>query len=385
MSWTSDGLQVARWLRCRGTAIRRLDIWTPDCYETQGWRHLQDASMLMLPQLPNLQHLSVSGGREFMIPERHLYALELLPSLQQFIFCVQLDGDWSESRLEPLGHLKALTSLRLTIRDMIGPLLISPALTQLQELHLCCDGGSCDATSQAHLMQTVSKLMSLQSLALDNMVESPPAELERLVHLTYLELSSLGLEDPLLAASPAFGLCTKLEHVSLSYVGNASDSSWQHFCKSLQVLPRLDSLHITDTDLGEVHPYSWALPPNLTTLTLFDCSISVIPAAICCLSNLQQLCLTDSAIDDELARLPKEPYLRSLLSLNINEPEPGAGPEALTDAPCLQNLTVLIRKTAQPLWTAAVLQHLVPEDCMVSVTAFDDPCPFLDQLWQADL
>ena len=319
------------------------------------------------------------GGREFIFPGRHLRVLELLPKLQQLELFVDLDGNWSESTLEPLSHLRTLTSLRLSIHNMNGPLLISPALAQLtllRQLHLCCDvitdADSSNGTSQAHLMQTVSKLTRLQSLSLSNIVESTPAELERLLCLTYLQLSSLELQDPPFAASSSFGLCTELRHISLSHVVNASGGAWQHFCKSLQLLPHLNTLCIMDSDLAAVQPCSWALPLNLTSLILTDCSIRTIPAAVCCLPNLQHLCMKDFLIVEGLASLPKGPYLRNLLSLDINEPNPGAGPEALTDAQCLQDLTILIRQTAKSLWTAAALEQLVPEDCVVSVTPFDD-------------
>ena len=279
-----------RWLQTRGAAIRALNLWTPDYSDIcarKKWRHLRDASMMLLPQLPNLQTLCVAGGHEFMVPERHLHAIELLPNLQHLDLSLTSDGTWSESTLEPLKHMTALITLNLSICQMRGPLLVSPflaQLTQLRELRLDCGPRGFDSEiNQAHLMQTVSKLRGLRTLALDGMVESVPAGLERLAYLKTLELRRLDLEDSSFAIPSSFRLCTKLRHICLSLLDNASDEMWQLLCSVMLLLPDLLALNLSNMDLSEVHPSSWALSSSLTSLDLNECSISMLPAAVSCL------------------------------------------------------------------------------------------------------
>ena len=50
------------------------------------------------------------------------------------------------------------------------------------------------------------------------MLESIPAELDMLAHLTYLELGRLELADPHFAVPPSFSMCTELRHICLSYL-----------------------------------------------------------------------------------------------------------------------------------------------------------------------
>ena len=331
--------------------------------------------MLLLPQLPNLRHLSVSGGHAFMTPERHLHALQLLPNLQSLTLSVASDGNWNEHTLEPLRHLRALTSLSLTILYMFGPLLVSPALaqlTQLQALRLECQsdegrqGVANDDICHDRLMRTVSKLTGLEALVLEDMVDRIPAELERLVHLTQLGLSILSFDDPDLAILPTFGMCTKLKHIRLSELDNASDEAWRLVCRALQLLPQLETLDVSYVDLSEVQPSSWALPLSLRSLTLSDCSMRTIPGAVCCLLHLQHLCLTRSpGWNVQLESFSKGPYLFSLQYLEISEPKSGAGPEALTDAMHLRSLTLTFRQNVQSLWTSSALQPLLPKGCAI--------------------
>ena len=242
-----------------------------------------------------------------MIPERHLHAIELLPDLQHLDLFVPSDGTWSESTLEPLKHMRALTSLSLKIENMSGPLLVSQSLaelTQLQHLHLRCQSDDY-LSDQAHLMQTVSKLTGLRTLVLDSMVESSPAELVGLGRLTYLELNTLDLEDPIFNVPPSFSLCTGLRHICLSYLADASDEVWRQICRSIVPLPHLDVLEVKCTDLSRVQPSSWALPRGLTSLTLDDCRMSMIPAAICCLPLLDHLSMVDLDHVGQLENLPR--------------------------------------------------------------------------------
>ena len=364
-------MQVMRWLQLRGAAIRHFHVWTPDCSRTSlnnNHRHLQGASMLLLAQLPNLQLLSVTGGHEFMLLERHLHAIELMPNLQHLDLDVPSDGTWSESTLEPLRHMSGLTTLSLRI-EMSDPLLISPslaALTQLQDLHLHC-GSLQYKTDQDHLMQTVSKLTELRSLVLDGMVESIPVELERLPCLTYLELCSLNLTDPYFAIPPSFGMCTKLRHICLSYLEDASDEVWHHICRSLLLLPQLHALDDDNVDLPHVQPSSWVLPSSLTSLNIIKCRMSMLPAAICCLPQLKRLSIQDSDQAVQLTGLPRGPYLHNLLALDIIGTKDGVGPEALTDAVHLQALRVQSRQNLGPLWTRSALRRLVPAGCRMNL------------------
>ncbi len=370
-----NSLHIARWLQLRGAAIQALHIWTPD------WRwllpevlfHPQAGSLLFLPQLHgNLQHLSISGGHNKMIPERHLYALELLPQLTDLTLNLRSDGTWNEETLKPLKDLTSLTSLDLQISRMMGPLLVSPSLTQLSKLRnlqLTCsssgDAECCNQESQEHLMGTISQLTGLRSLELTEMVESMPAELGALLQLTSFELRSPKYRPPFFIP-PSFSWCTRLRHLRFSHLPKASDETWQQVCRALLLMPRLKSLHIHFSDLSQVQPCSWSLPPRLTSLQLADCGMTTIPAAVCALKRLQDLWIGGSWVPGKLTCLPQGAYLRKLRKLIMDAPGLGGGPEALKDAKRLRSLMVNVGNDYNPAWRNEALHHLLPEGCSIS-------------------
>ena len=371
---------MIRWLQLRGAAVRNFNVLLHDSLYSRGSGHctrVRDAGVLMLPQLMNLHHLEIntSGRPEFMVPERHLQAIEFLPNSQQLHLSMPSDGTWCESTLEPPKNMRALTSLNLSIYDMLGPLLVSPLLTQLtqlQDLHLRHWSRCKLGVSQAHLMQTISKLTGLKTLRLHHMVESIPAELERLACLTCLELKALDLQRSHFATPPPLEMCAKLRHICLGWLFQARDNTWQSICTSLLLLPELDTLDIRYVDLSTVQPSSWALSLGLTSLNLLDCSISLFPLALCCLPRLERLSVRDS--DVQLASLPRGSYLRNLHSLYMNEPIPAAGPEALTDAVHLRNLVIHDTGMHYPglLWTNSALRQVVPTGCNIVLKQIDD-------------
>ncbi len=333
--------------------------------------------MLFLPQLhSNLQRLSLWGGLNLMTPERHLYALELLPQLTDLTLNLASDGNWTQDTLEPLKELAGMTSLDVTISMMMGPLLVSPSLTQLSKLQNLCltcssadDDEHYDQESQEHLMGTISQLTCLRSLDLREMVETVPAELGALVQLTSFDLRSRNHRPPFVIP-PSFSQCTKLCHLHLAHLPKASDETWQHVCKALLLMPGLNSLHIHFADLSEVQPCSWSLPSALTSLRLDDCRMSTIPAAVCALERLQELWTGAPWRPVKLTCLPQGAYLRRLQTLIMDLPSPGAGPEALGDAKHLRSLQVhgsMCAPHHNPLWTHEALHHLVPESCSISL------------------
>ena len=178
--------------------------------------------------------------------------------------------------------------------------------------------------------------------------------------MKYLELGHLNLEDPDFAIPPSFGLCAKLKEVALT-VTDVCDEVWQHVCRSLLLLPRLDALSFRCVKVSAVQPSSWALPSRLTSLELIDCAMGMIPAGICCLQHLQHLNVEDDEV--QLASLPRGPYLQNLLRLEMNVPK--AGPEALADAVHLKHLRIY--RHLGLLWTTHAFQELVPDGCKIIV------------------
>ena len=312
-----------------------------------------------------------------MIPERHFQVIRLLPHLQHLDLQLESDGSWSESTLGPLKNMTALTSLSLTICEPKGPLLVSPLLaqlTQLQDLCLECEDPLYDDISQAHLMQTVSKLIGLNTLGLFHMVQNIPAELERLPSLTHLKLGGLFWDDPNFAIPPSFGMCIQLRRICLSLFLGVCHEAWQMICNSLLLLPRLDALDVMHVDLSKVQPSSWALPSTLTSLNLSFCKMRMFPAALCRLPQLQHLTVRDWDRDQDLqlASFPTGPYLRNLRCLNIHGLKFGTGPEALRDAVRLQKFSITSRRSLGPLWTNSVLQQLVPGGCSIVLIDGED-------------
>ncbi len=363
-----------RWLQSRGAAIHSLEFQShipPGNHK--ALQSLQAASMLLLPQLPNLQNLHIDDSLGFMVPERHLHVMESLPRLKSLSLHVISDRTWGETTLEPLTHLSSLTSLSLSICKLQGPLWTSPLLThltQLQELRLHSWGPYRYKTSSDQLLETVSKLTTLKTLLLDGVVDCVPAQLGALAQLTQINLRHLKYRRAGFVMPPSFSLCTRLQCLKLFGCPGASDEAWQHACRLLRSLSCMTDLAIFALDLSGVQPSSWSLPSELTSLSLEACGISTVPAAICDLAKIQHLTMYDPGRDDlddpaELTALPTGPYLNNLESLTINGPKLGAGPEALAHAVKLQSLGIDSREDANPLWIPTTLWELVPEDCQI--------------------
>ncbi len=155
------------------------------------------AAIPLLEQLPNLRRLCLSGCSIMLIPEHHMYIIQSVPKLQSLNLDVCSDSHsghqpWRESTLEPLQHLRFLTSLSLNISDLKGPMLLSPALsclTQLRELSLQCPGAQSCSQPVKQLMQTVSNLTGLTSLVLSRMIETMPTDLATLTQLECFSLT----------------------------------------------------------------------------------------------------------------------------------------------------------------------------------------------------
>ncbi len=368
-------LQAMRWFQMRGAVIHTLHFQeaTPFCNDKTPYHFscTQGACMLILPQLPNLQHLKISSGHGFMIPERNLEVMELLPRLKSLELRVFSDGSWNVDTLTPLMHLRSLTFLNLEIMSMNEPLWISTALTYLShlvDLRLTCADDKISEESHNQLMEVVSKLTSLRTLKLASMVEAMPAQLGALVQLTAFILCGLYIDGPQFAIPSSFSLCSNLQLLELENFPDASDGAWREVCRSLLLLPRLSDLGVCCVGLSEVQPCSWSLPSGLTALGLGECGVGSIPDALRFLSRLQMLNVIDIdyARDHkvELTSLPRGPYLHHLQMLDLNAPKLGAGPEALADAVNLRYIRVA-RWNANPLWTHRVLEGLLPQGCLI--------------------
>ncbi len=305
-----------------------------------------------------------------MIPEQHLYIIASLRRLQRLTLSISFGETWSKATLEPLQYLTALTLLTLNVSSVDKPLLLSPTLTRLtclRDLVLRDWAPTNDDNGRDHHMQVVSKLTGLTSLVLDGMLRSVPAGIGSLSHLVSLEVCDVRVHR--FIVSPCIRSCTQLQYVSLSILPVASTKAWQDVCRSLSLLPKLQSLQIKFADLSRVRPRAWFLPSHLTSLRLQNCHIQTLPEAICKLSLLQKLCLTGC----QLSSLPSGRYLCNLRLLAITVPQSGSGPEALADATCLQELQMDFEKCPEnPLWAETALQSLVPKGCK-----------FYDFIWHA--
>ncbi len=375
-------MQAMRWLQLRGAAVRDLKfhaVRLPNKDKAARDQYcLQGASMLLLPQLPNLQHLTISGENgsydSFMIPERHLPIIRLLPCLKSLSLQVQSDGTWKEHTLAPLSHLRALTSLHLCINGTdVDPMWLSPSLThltRLQDLRLHCRDPCHDEEHSDHMMGIVSRLTTLRMLCLDGLLEDFPAQLGALAKLTRLDVWNLRYPRQLCAIPPSFSLCTNLQHLCLQGPRDICDELWQHVCELLILLPKMTDLTIDKIHLPKVQPSSWSLPLALTSLVLSDCSLRIFPAAVCSLPRLQNLQISDprfrglrEATFIELMAFPAGPYLHHLQKLEINIPR--VGPEALEHATKLQVLGIVGEADAKPLWTRNALESLLPKGCEI--------------------
>ncbi len=368
------------WLHLRGAAVQELKFHevTPLSEDNAEQRrhYLQGASMLVLPQLPNLQYLSISGANDpntFMIPERHLPIIQLLPCLKSLRLALDSDGTWNEHTLDPLKHLRALTSLDLCVRGTKGPLWLSPSLchlTELQELRLQCEDSVVVDESQSEMVNIVSRLTTLRMLLLDGMLLDVPAQLGALARLTRLELWNLPELDQPFTIPPSFSLCTNLQHLCLQGPPIVDDEAWQHVCKSLILLTSLTALTITEVELSEVLPSSWSLPSGLTSFVLSDCRTKTLPSAVCSLPRLKNLKISDlryrhgTAVG--LTALPAGPYLDHLETLYINIL--WLRLETLAGAMRLQALHIAGIGDAHSSWTRNALENVLPKGCKITLS-----------------
>lgn len=341
-------MQVARWLGKHGHSVSRLLICLDhDPRESQKWHTAYRGGCVgLLAQLPNLQHLNLSGGGGFLSASQHLYIMECLPKLLTLSVDFQAEGHWTASMLDPLHHLTALTSLNVKVSNLQGPLLVAPALaqlTQLKELSLeCCHMHPQQHwTNQDHLFKTISQLTNLTQLTLQAMLDRVSAEianLSQLVQLHLKEVSSIAqrsLNTGMVLPS-SLALCSELEHLSLERLSHASVRTWWGICRSVVALSGLQSLTISETDLSHAPAADWALHSSLTYLQLSQCSLSKIPAAVCQLPDLREFFWSGSS----LTQLETGPYLHNMRSMAIECDSSVIGTDVLRSAIHLNHLAV---------------------------------------------
>ena len=136
-------LQIMRWLKQHGDAALEMEATLLRCpykdppLEDQplqpcSWpRYLHGVNVL--PALvPNLQHLSLSCEKGFMIAEKDLFSLQILTQLTSLHLNVASDGSWDMQTMSLLQHLTALKQLGMEVRGLgAGPMILAAELGKL--------------------------------------------------------------------------------------------------------------------------------------------------------------------------------------------------------------------------------------------------------------
>lgn len=365
------------WIGRHGLAVHELRM-----HLCSNWHQYRGGCVAILAQLPNLRHLEIAGGGDFLNAGDHLRIMRYLPRLLSLSLEFR-DDRCSNDSFEPLRHLTALTRLGITIIDAGRRFDAAPALAKLLELRslkLACT--SYDTyTAPSRPFETISQLTNLTNLSLYGMLDSVPAEIANLQKLQQLHLQELRVSYcsrfPTALSFPAtLALCSELRHVSLMNMSAATVNAWWGVCRSLLSLPVLESLRIADTDLGDVASGDWALSSKLMCLELSSCQMGTIPAAVCELPHLQHLTVTGR----RLKRLDGGAYLNNLRSMTVQCSHATDGWQALNRAMNLTSLIVIVQATNLLEWSPgevrqmskANLTSLLPASCSIFLT--DRPC-----------
>ena len=238
-------VQVMRWTGRHGPYIHKLQMTLHPVRPGNDWHDYKGGAVALLAQLPNLQHLDLTGPGDFLNPNRHLYVLEFLPKLIALKLEFKASQGWSKTSLASLKYLTCLTSLDIKVSYLTAPFYVSPELgqlTQLEQLMLNCDTQICDGCSDSALFWTVSKLINLTQLSLYGMLDSIPAEIASLAHLQQLHFRMSGHcthRSATVAFPASIAFCSNLQTLSLQHLSSASIEGWWGICRSLVFLPGL--------------------------------------------------------------------------------------------------------------------------------------------------
>ncbi len=193
---------------------------------TERWLGLHK----LLPTMPNLINLEISSSCSSFVLTQDCSLLQHLTALQSLDILVQTqpaERAWPLEALEPLTHLPSLKALHLFIEDMEDvPLLLHPQfsrLTLLSDLrlgrHAIYDvhiAAAYHAYDNPNMAAAVAPLTGLVHLSLRQVVDVPPAQLSRLVMLTFLELEFFMTPFPVMALQKALEQNTaNLEEIRL--------------------------------------------------------------------------------------------------------------------------------------------------------------------------
>lgn len=362
------------WMGKHGLAVHELRMRL--CSGVQSsWHNYRGGCVAILAQLPNLRHLEIAGGGDFLKADDHLRIIKYLPKLISLNLEFQ-DDCFSDDTFEPLTHLTALTRLGISITDADRRFHVAPGLAQLIELRslkLAC--AAYDPYPEPSTpFEIVSQLTNLTHLALHGMLDSVPAEIANLCKLQQLHLQELRpsyySSFPSALSFPAtLTLCSGLRHVSLMNLSAATVKAWWGICRSLLSLPMLVSLRIADTNLYDVPSGDWAFSRQLTCLELSCCHMDTVPAVVCELPFLQHLTVTGMW----LREFESGAYLNNMRSMTIQCSHATSGWQALNQAQNLASLIVIAEaidlKAMSPgqiiQMSKAYLASLLPASCSI--------------------
>ena len=174
-----------------GLAIRELQLFVSSIEITCTWQAHHGRSVAMLAQIPNLQHLDLSGAGNFFKANSHMHVLKFLPKPVHLRLEFMTKQCWDQTTLAPMKHLICLTSLAIIGSIPSAALMVAPELAQLmqlQQLKLRTWASGKRWTDQDHLFRTISQLTCMTQLILHRMLDSMPADIANLAQLRQLHV-----------------------------------------------------------------------------------------------------------------------------------------------------------------------------------------------------
>ena len=282
-----------------GRNVLDLELYMIDGLE--HWTRFKSGSVGLLALMPNLEKLDLYAAGEFLIPSHDMYVMQHLTSLQDLTLDLSCPGEWDERLLQPLNGLKNLNQLDISVSGMTTPLLLHSSLstlTGITKLHLATyeKDSAEELIDTANIVSVVSNLTGLRWLDVTGVMDTLPASLLNLDHLSTLNCGSCNLLWPGPSSLPDIQGWHCLKRIWMGRMPAMKSEVWHALCQMLSLLPRLSVLTFFGIDLAHICSRSWLVNQRLQTLSFIDCDLSSLPTSLEHLSQLHSFALVNAAI-----------------------------------------------------------------------------------------
>ena len=334
----------------------------------------------MMATMPNLQRLHVCGLSSSIMPGVSLYPLQDLTALMSLRSMFNAGMASINLALGPLAHLASLQTLNIHVQASgDAPVMVQGNLSMLCNLTKLFITSDSTAVTNDFVTTMVATIPALKVLHLAGVLHTLPkfaftTSLQALAvrDLRYNDKYNAKLAGQLVPAQDL----TMLSTILFDRFTGMMRPFWRGLWSSLEILPALRTLTVTESDLSALCWDDWALNPNLRWPALQYCQMSYIPAALTVLTALSALSLQGN----RLKEIAPGPYLEQLTALDVSFNQFGIPQSALAHCRSLWLLLCDWKVDDPGSWDGRTLRCMLPEGCTLFMNhnqedpSFDEIC-----------